>query len=210
MAVFKRMLPTAVAIAVGIFVLAAAFTSYPLLDAIGTYFVDTAVIIAAFALFLGLANVLRVHARQVRDRRPGSVFSVVLIAAMLLVLVIGLPAFPDRPSGPSQPIIRWIFENVQAPIQATFSALLVFFVVTATVRALRVRSAESAVMLIILLLVLVGQALMGLVPILPEVKNWILDVLALAGIRGILLGVSLGALLTGVRLLLGVERPYSD
>jgi hypothetical protein len=51
---------------------------------------------------------------------------------------------------------------------------------------------------------------LGLVPILPELKDWILDVPTLAGVRGILLGVALGALLTGIRLLLGVERPYSD
>jgi hypothetical protein len=48
------------------------------------------------------------------------------------------------------------------------------------------------------------------VPVLPAIRDWILDVPAMAGVRGILLGVGLGALLTAIRLLLGVERPYSD
>jgi hypothetical protein len=49
-----------------------------------------------------------------------------------------------------------------------------------------------------------------LVPVLPELKDWILGVPVTAGVRGILLGVALGILLTSIRLLSGVERPYSD
>lgn len=210
MAVLKRMLPTAIAIAVGVFVLIAIFTSYPLFDAIGTYFIDVAVIVAAFALLLGVINVLRVHARKIQKGQSASFYSVVLITAMLLVLVIGLPALPGRPSGPSQPTLQWIFENIQTPIQASLSALLVFFVVTAAYRLLLLRNLESAVMLVVVLIVLLGQVTLGLIPIVPELKEWILNVPAMAGVRGILLGVALGALLTGIRLLLGVERPYSD
>jgi hypothetical protein len=210
MAILKRTLPAALAIAVGLFVLAAIFATSPLLDALGTYFVDMAVIISAFALFLGMVNILRVHARKIRERQGGWLFSFVLIAAMILVLAVGLPSPPDQPSGPAQPLVQWIFENVLAPIQAALSALLVFFVMTAGYRLLRIRNLESAVMLIVVLLVLIGQVTLGLVPILPDVKDWILGVPTMAGVRGILLGVALGALLTGIRLLLGVERPYSD
>jgi hypothetical protein len=210
MAILKRAIPAAVAIAVGLSVLVAVFTTDPSLEAIGTYLINTAVIIAAFALFLGVINVLRVHARKIHDSQPGSIFSVVLIAAMLVVLVIGLPPLPGRPSGPSQPIVQWIFDNIQLPIQASLSALLVFFLVTATYRLLLVRNLESAVMLIVVLLVLLGQSALGLIPALPELKDWILEVPTMAGVRGILLGVALGALLTGIRLLLGLERPYSE
>ena len=210
MAVLKRIIPTAVAIAVGLLILLALFTRIELFDTIGTRLIDTAVIVAAFALFLGVINVLRVHARKIQKGEAGRVYSIVLIVAMLAVLAIGLPSFSDQPSGPSQPIIEWIFANIQAPIQASLSALLVFFVITAAYRLLLIRNLESAVMLIVVLLVLIGQAVVGLFPVLPELKDWLLDVPAMAGLRGILLGVALGAILTGVRLLLGVERPYSD
>jgi hypothetical protein len=210
MALVKRILPAAVAIAVGIVVLAMLFVAHPLLDTVGTYLIDTVVIIAVFALLLGLANVFRVHARVIRERRPGRFFSAVLLACMLLVLALGLVPFPGQPSGPAQPAVRWIFENVQMPIQASLSALLVFFVITAAYRALRIRNLESAVLLAVVLLVLIGQVTIGLVPVLPEIKDWILDVPVMAGVRGILLGVVLGILLTSIRLLLGVEHPYSD
>lgn len=210
MVIVKRILPAAVAIAAGTVVLAMLFVAHPLLQAVGTYLIDTVVVVAAFALLLGLINVFRVHARSIRERRPGRIFSVVLLASMLIVLVLGLVPFPGQPSGPSQPGVQWIFENVQAPIQASLSALLVFFIVTAAYRLLRVRNAESAVMLAVALMVLAGQATIGLVPVLPELKDWILDVPVMAGVRGILLGVVLGILLTSIRLLLGIERPYSD
>lgn len=210
MAILKRILPTAIAIAIGLFVLISVFTSISMLDGIGAYFIDMAIIIAAFALFLGLLNVLRVHARKIRERQPGRMYSFVLILSMLIVLVVGLPPFPDQPSGPAHPAIQWIFDNIQAPIQASFSALIVFFMVTAAYRLFRLRNLESALMLIVAVVVLIGQVSVGLLPVVPELKNWILAVPAMAGVRGILLGVALGAVLTAIRLLLGVERPYSD
>lgn len=210
MVVLKRMLPTAVAIAVGLFVLLGLLTRIEVFDTIGTRLIDTAVIVAAFALFLGVINVLRVHARKIQQGKPGRIYSIILIVAVLIVLAVGLLSLPGQASGPSQPIIQWIFVNIQAPIQASLSALLVFFVITAAYRLLLVRNLESVVMLVVVILVLLGQTTLGLLPVLPELKEWILDVPAMAGVRGILLGVALGAVLTGVRLLLGVERPYSD
>jgi hypothetical protein len=210
MAVVKRTLPTAVAIAIGIFVLTALFTSNPLLVVIGTYLIDTAVVIAAFALFLGLLNVLRVHARIIHSGQQNAAYSVVLLVALFTVLAFGLIPTLGKPSGPTQPVVQWIFENVQVPIQASLAALIVFFIVTAAYRLLRMRSVEAAVMLIVALLVLVGQVTVGLLPVLPGIRDWIVNVAAMAGIRGILLGVALGAVLTSIRLFLGVERPYSD
>ena len=205
----RSTLPTAVAIAVGLFVLLALFTPYPAFHDIGTYFIDTAVIIAAFALFLGVINVLRVHARQIRTG-PSRLYSFILLIAMVVVLVFGLPPLPDAPSGPNQGLVAWLFENVQTPIQASLSAILVFFVVRAAFRLVSKRSLEALVMLVVTLLVLAGQVAVGLFPLLTDIRDWILDIPAMAGVRGILLGVALGALLTGVRLLFGVERPYGD
>ena len=216
MAILRRTLPAALAIAVGLFVLVALLVPIPLLGTIGTYFIDCAVIIAAFALFLGLLNVVRVHLRHIRERTKTWPYSVLLLVTLFVVLVVGLvtltPSGADRSqlSGPSHPAMQWIFANVMAPIQATLGALLAFLTLAAAYRLLRVRNAESAVLLVVALLVLIGQASFGLLPVLPQLRDWILDVPALAGMRGILLGVALGTVLTGIRLLLGVERPYSD
>jgi hypothetical protein len=39
-------------------------------------------------------------------------------------------------------------------------------------------------------------------------RPWIQHVLAMGGARGILLGVALGTLTTGLRVLMGTDRPY--
>jgi hypothetical protein len=223
MAILRRTLPAALAIAVGLFVLVALLVPVPLLSTIGTYFIDCAVIIAAFALFLGLLNIVRVHLRRIRERTKAWPYSMLLLIALFAVLAIGLVTFTPssqadqsqstgilQPSGPSHPAMQWIFANVMAPIQATLGALLVFMTLAAAHRLFRLRNAASAVLLVVALLVLAGQASFGLLPVLPQLRDWILDVPALAGMRGILLGVALGTVLTGIRLLLGVERPYSD
>lgn len=210
MAVLKRTLPAAIAIPIGILVLVSIFTPYPLLDALGLYFVNVATIVAAFALFLGVGNLMRIHARKLRGRPSDRLYSLALLVVLILVLVFGLLPVPGAGSGPSQPMVQWLFAHVQMPIQASLSALLVFFLVTAAYRLLSSRNTESAVMLIVVLLLLLGQAAVGLFPPLSAVRDWIVSVPALAGIRGILLGVSLGVILTGIRLLMGVERPYSE
>jgi hypothetical protein len=43
-----------------------------------------------------------------------------------------------------------------------------------------------------------------------ETRNWVMNVPVLAGARGILLGIALGTIVTGARILVGIERPYSD
>jgi hypothetical protein len=89
---------------------------------------------------------------------------------------------------------------------------LAFFVVTAAYRAFRVKSFETGLFVIFGILVLLGQVPVGamLWDQLPVIRDWVLDVPALAGARGILLGVALGTVATGLRVLLGLDRPYVD
>jgi len=61
-------------------------------------------------------------------------------------------------------------------------------------------------------IVLLGQVPIGayLWDRLPMIKAWILEVPTTAGARGIILGVALGTVATGLRVLLGIDRPYSE
>jgi len=201
----KRRLPVAVAIAVGTIVLLDFFFFHPYLDALGYIFVRWAVILGVFALFLGILNLLRVHFRRIRYNQ-GSFYSFVLITIMTVVIAFGLVG------GPQQPVVTWIFRYVQFPLQASIFALLAFFIAAAIVRAFRFRNWESALLVITAVIVLLGQVPLGsyLWNGLPGLKSWILNVPVLAGNRGIIIGVALGAIATGLRLLMGVDRPYSE
>jgi hypothetical protein len=196
----KRRLPMALAIGIGVLVLLDRFISNSYLDALGFYFLDITIILAAFALLLGFFNVLAVHVQKVRTQQSGWPYSIILILFALFVLIIGL-------AGPSTPLLRGVFNAVLYPIQATIASLLIFFVASAAFRALKVRNGEAIVLVGISLIVLLGQV--PLAHSLTAMKDWILAVPGLAGVRGLILGVALGTVVTGVRVLMGLDRPYS-
>ncbi len=198
-----KWLSTAVAIAVGIIVLLGYFFPVPLLNALGIAFKEWAIILTAFALLVGLVNLLLVHlARILRRQEPGALYSIIVLVTSITVMLIGLVfGVADAP-------MSWIFDHVYLPLQGAFFALAAFFLATAAYRAMRARSFETLLMLIAALIVLLGQT--PLVNLLADAKAWALSVPSTAGVRGILLGVALGTIATGLRLLIGMDRPYSE
>ena len=196
----KRRLPMIVAISVGFIVLLDRFLAHTYLDALGLFFLDTAVILAVFALILGFINVLAVHTHKIRVRRAGWPYSIVLLLFSIIVLLIGW-------AGPSAGLPQVVFNSVQYPLQAAVASLLIFFAASAAVRAVRIRSWDSVIFVLVVLVVLLGQV--PLFDYLTAVKDWIVSVPGLAGVRGLILGVALGTVVTGLRLLMGIDRPYS-
>ncbi len=202
----RRVLPTAVMMGTGFIVLLGQFTQVDVfntlyLPQLSSLFVNWASILFAFALVLGLLNLLAVHINRIRQRIEGWTYSLVLLATVFVVLCAGL-------SGVNSLSLNWIFRNVQVPLQATLLSLLVFFIASAAFRAYRTGSRAVLVMLVVAVIVLLGQMPLGdsLSLELVGVSQWIRDVPAVAGARGILLGVALGTIATGLRIILGVER----
>jgi hypothetical protein len=203
----SRILSTVVAMTVGLVVFADFFVNSDSIDALGLYLIRTASIVAAFALVLGVVNVLTVHLNKVYSRDRGWGYSMLLLGAMFFTLGVGFLT-----GGPGSAQVQQIFESVLFPLEATLFSLLAFFVVTAAYRTFRVKSFETGLFVIFGILVLLGQVPVGarLWDQLPVIKDWVLEVPALAGARGILLGVALGTAATGLRVLLGIDRPYVD
>jgi len=173
---------------------------------IGYLLVSWTAIIAAFALFLGFFNIINVHAYRIRIQGSGAIYSVVLLASLAATLIIGLVGGPESTGS------RFIFDYILQPLEATIFSLLALFIATAAFRAFRVRSMETFFFVLFAVIVLLGQVPLGIYlwSEFPVIKDWILNVPTLAGVRGILLGVALGTIATGLRVLLGTERPYTD
>ena len=203
----SRTLSTVVAMSVGLLVLADFFISADSIDALGLYLIRTASVVAAFALVLGMVNVLTVHLGKMYGREKGWGYSMVLLGALFFTLAVGFLT-----GGPTSVWVQDLFETVLFPLEATLFSLLAFFIVTAAYRAFRVKSFETGLFVVFGILVLLGQVPVGamLWDQLPVIRDWVLDVPALAGARGILLGVALGSVATGLRVLLGLDRPYVD
>lgn len=211
-----RILATAVAVIAGLFVLADMFIAQlPVVGlgnlqraVSGTSFllVSWAAIIFAFALFLGFYNVVSVHVKRIRANKPEAVYSIVLLVSLGATLLVGFW------SGPNGAGSQFIFDHILQPLEATFFALLALFIATAAFRAFRVHNLESFFFVLFAVIVLLGQVPLGIYlwSEFPIIKDWILNVPTMAGVRGILLGVALGTIATGLRVLLAADRPYTD
>jgi hypothetical protein len=212
-----RILATVVAIVVGLFVLADLFASQwrgeifgidglkQSINGVGYLLVSWAAIVVAFALLLGFANVINVHWNRIRTQKSGALYSVVLLVALVGTIIFGI-------GGPTSGGGQFIFDYILQPLEATFFALLAIFIATAAYRAFRVRNLETFFFVLFAVIVLLGQVPIAIYiwPELPVIKDWILNVPTLAGVRGILLGVALGTIATGLRVLIGTDRPYTD
>jgi len=190
---------------------AVVFLSYlvPGLDMIQKALIDWAVIIGTMSLvFLGGLNVLAVHWGKIRNLRPGWPYSLFLWLGFGIMLAAGFSR------GPDDELVRLIFKHVQFPLQATIFSLLAFFVATAAYRAFRLRSLESVAFLLVAVIVLLGQipgwSSNELRETLPWIREWVLTKMSLGGARGIMLGVALGTIVVGIRILIGIDRPYAD
>lgn len=66
--------------------------------------------------------------------------------------------------------------------------------------------------LVVVVIVLIGWLPLAAFQVsgLSNLRNWLIQVPSTAGARGILLGVALGSMLVGLRVLIGIERPYKD
>lgn len=199
----RKVLLSVICVAAAVIVLLDFFVEGPVVDRAGALLTEGAVVLAAFAMILGLLNLLSVHAVRVKRREQGWTYSAVLGLTVLAMVIFGF-------RGPNSPAVSWIFRYVYTPLQATIFSLLAFFIVSAVYRAFRVHSWESALFAIAGIIVLVGQ-----VPLsrliweqLPTLRDWVLAVPATAGARGILLGAALGTVIAGLRLLFCMDRPY--
>ena len=201
----------------------------PALAGLRSVLVELAVIVAAFAMLIGVVNVLHVHGTNILRRR-GWFYSLVLLLSfvgVLLVALFDLVLSLNRASGAalaqqatSGAAMTLVYQYILIPIQASLTALLPFFLAFAAYRTLRIRrtvgsTLGAVVFLVTAMVVLLGQLpLSDLPPLvgngLRTAREAIIGVWAMAGMRGILLGVALGILATALRVLIGADRPSSD
>lgn len=111
---------------------------------------------------------------------------------------------------PEGRVFTWFYDHVFFPCNATMFALLAFFIASAAFRAFRARNVESALLLGAAILVMIGLVPVGRVisPIFPEIADWILEIPNNAGRRAIMMGAALGGIVTGLRVILGLERSH--
>jgi hypothetical protein len=104
-----------------------------------------------------------------------------------------------------------LLETVQFPVEAALAGLLLFALVYGAFRMMRDRVTWSATLFIVtLLLVLLGALPVANGEVVQDVYEWLLEIPVTAGARGLLLGIALATLVTGMRVLIGIDRSYRE
>jgi hypothetical protein len=210
----KRELPLFLTAAIGLFMILSFFVPHQIVSVPADYLQQSAVIVVAFGIVLGGANLLRVNLEAVVKRRTDWPFRLVLVAGLLTTVLIGLIEGRDFQAAGTRS--TWIYDQVYSPMSSAMFALLAFFIASAAFRAFRIRTPEAGLLALAAFLVMLGRVPLGqaLTSGLPSalrlgpVTEWILRVPQNAANRAILIGAALGVMATGLRVILGIERSY--
>jgi hypothetical protein len=199
-----RVINAIIAIAAGVLILAGYF--FDPLRGVQTLLLNYALIFVGAAALVGVFNILFVHADKIRRREKGSTYSAFLIVFLAGTLMFGFIV------GPEHATMQLVMNAVILPVQASLMGILTITLLYAAIRLLRRRTDVMSIMfLLTAVLVVFGSATLpfGDMPLIGTIiRPWMTQVLAIGGMRGILIGVALGTLTTGLRVLFGADRPY--
>ena len=200
-----RILAAGIAIASGLLVLLGYFIPLEILLKICLLLIQWAVSLAAVAVLVGVINLLGVHWHKIRTRQKGRAYSILLIVSLFASAILGIVL------GTNNLALVFFLEAIIIPGEAALMALLSVTLVYASARLLRRRvDLMTFIFLGVVVVILLAATPLpfGKIPGASFVEWLLRDNFATAGSRGILIGVALGALTTGLRVLFGIDRPY--
>lgn len=171
-----------------------------LIRQIAALLVRVVMVVLAVTVLVGVFNLLTVHATRIR--KPGGIYSIVLILSFMGVIITYM--FRRDTS-------MILLEDVQVSIESALAGLIFFALVFGAYRMLRRRVTWAGVLFVtVILIVLVGALPLPGTGFVATIRDWLMNIPVSAGARGILLGIALATLVTGVRVLTGQDRSYRE
>jgi hypothetical protein len=158
-------------------------------------------------MFLGWLNLVRIHSgrflkKGTKYRLASLILVIAAVGSLLLVLW-------DMQDGTAGSISAFLVDGILVPGQSSLLALTAVTLVLGGMRLLGTRrNANSGLFLLVALLTLLTAVPFVFPEILQTVMR-LVNTVATAGMRGLLLGVVLGVVMTGLRIVFGIDRPQS-
>ncbi|NPV84886.1 MAG: hypothetical protein HPY45_02600 [Anaerolineae bacterium] len=198
---------TFVAVLTAVMILLGYFVSLPALESARTLLLGWAVTLVSVAAIVGVFNLVAVHWRKLFiPGRERDVYSAFFLLAFFVTLVVGLWL------SPSDAQYQHIVTSIQAPVEISLMAVVAVSLAYGVLRMLQRRRDLMTILFVLsvlFFLILESGILAPLAynPLLKQILH-LVNRIPLAGARGILLGIALGSLTTGLRVLFGSDRPY--
>jgi hypothetical protein len=182
-------------------------------DELAQRFSEIAVVTAALTIVIGVLNLLFVNARRIGK---GNITAKLSSAVLLFMFILTLLLYAAKSAGQPQMIdeqdgFQFLLENVQVPIESALAGLVFFSLVYGAARILREKVTPSGVLFVLTVeIVLIGALPLAGIEPLSRLTDWLINVPVSGGARGILLGIALATLVTGLRVLIGQDRTYGE
>ena len=203
----KKLPSIIISVVVGFTVLAGYFFQSQL-GPVLSLIIDWAILLTGAAGLIGLGYLVQMHLRRVVNWQNNAFFSLVTLLVFLLTFAAGLVLTTQNP------FYRDLILNIQIPVETSLLAVLAVTLMFVSLKLIRTRgwTPMSVGFLISALVSLVLNLGYGLAES-GSVVNEVVDFwhrLPIIGARGILLGMALGGLIVGLRVLLTMSRPYGE
>lgn len=195
-----------VAISAGIIVLLGYFVSIEPLPDLRLLLTDWGIVIAGMAVLVGIFNLVAVQMEKIRTRQKGGAYGALLVLSLIITFGFGLLLGPDNP------FMRAAVDAVIVPVEAALMAILAVTLIYASIRLFRRRMDAMSVLFLVAAIIFMLAMMPTPFGSIPGNQFFLFveGAVATGGARGLLIGIALGTLLTGLRVLFGVDRPYGD
>lgn len=191
----------------GILLILGLFFPETIFGEIRFYLLDWAIIVGAIALAIAIFNLFSVHWNKVFANDKRDYASPFFIVGFLTVILVGILL------GPNNQFFVNLTSTTIISVEASLMAVLALTLSLASFRFFRKKQNLLAIVFgistVLFLLLFSGILALGEEFSLIKTMNAALTALPVAGSTGILIGISLGAILTSLRILFGFDRPYN-
>lgn len=201
----KKILPAVIACATGLTVLAGYLFQDQLTPVLGLL-INWGILLAGLAGLIGIGYLVMMHVGRITHRQKGGFSSAIVLITFIFTLGAGLILTPQ-----SAVFRDWVL-NIQIPVETSLLAILAVMLFYTSLYLIRTRgwtpmSIGFLVSALFSLTLNIGYVQFQAGSLGAE---WVLFIrrLPLAGLRGILIGMALGGLIVGLRVLLALDRPY--
>lgn len=201
----RRVLPMSIGLISGMTIVIGFFAGGPAILSVSSVLARWTSIVAACGFVLGFGVLVLRHARIIWRGDVGWYASIVLLIAAFFVVINGLA---PGSRGANDAIVAWTFNYVYVPVGSTLFALLAVYAAIAAYRVLRIGSWNAVALALGALSVLLGRSpVVGqMIPRTADVSGWILAYPVAAALRAVIVGIAVGIVIVGIRVMSGADR----
>jgi hypothetical protein len=201
----QRLLPRIITFVCGLFLAIQYFIPHKSSEKVYETSLNWLIVVGIFAILLGILSLVSVHLEKIRRKNKGYGYSWVLLAGLVFMVTAGIVTG----TGQRGLFLRLGYNSILNPITSTMFALLAFYIASAAYRAFRARSVLATILLLSAIVVMLGRVPAGeVIPGIPWLTNWLINVPNMAAKRAITIGLGLGGSATALKVVLGIEAPH--